>query len=241
MKALILAGGEGKRFGDISQTHNKCMTRINGRPLIEYGLDLAVKSNVSEIVILVGHKGEEIVNAYGNEYKGKPIKYAFQPERRGLVHAIECASNALGKEDFILMLGDELVLNPRHEKMIEMYNQENIFGVCGTMEIKDTNLLKKNYEVFYKEKNIISNLVEKPENPKSNIMGTGNCIFKNEILSYIAKTPVNPKRGEKELVDLIKCAISDGKIMKSFDICDGYVNVNFERDVEEAEAKFFTS
>jgi dTDP-glucose pyrophosphorylase len=237
MKALILAGGDGKRFGNLSQTHNKCMTVIGGKHLIEYGLDLAVQSNVSEIVILVGHKSDEIIATYRDGYKGKPIKYAFQPERRGLVHAIECSKDAIGKDDFILMLGDELLVNPRHKRMIEEYGEDKAFAICGIMKVKDSNMITRNYEVFFKKENIIGDLIEKPENPKTNIMGTGNCIFKNEILSYIEKTPINPKRGERELVDLIKCAINDGQIVKAFDICDGYVNVNFEDDIKKAESE----
>lgn len=214
------------------------MTPIKGRPLVEYSLDLAANSPVSEIVILVGHKGDDIKNFYKNEYKGKPIKYALQLERRGLVHAIECAKTAIGKEDFLLMLGDELMVNPRHPEMIKKYNEERPFAFCGVMRVQDLNLIKRNYSVFYEKENIISKLIEKPEFPQNNIMGTGNCLFKNKILSYIPQTPVNPKRKEKELVDLIQCAINDGKTIKSFDICDAYININFELDLKKANSEF---
>jgi len=69
-------------------------------------------------------------------------------------------------------------------------------------------------------------------------MGTGNCVFKNEIFSYIPKTPINQKRGEKELPDLIQCAIDDGKIVKSFIICDQYFNLNLKEDIEKAKSYF---
>jgi dTDP-glucose pyrophosphorylase len=72
----------------------------------------------------------------------------------------------------------------------------------------------------------------------NNLMGTGNCIFKNEILSYIPQTPINQKRGEKELVDLIQCAIDEGHIVKSFLICDQYFNVNSPEEIKEAQSYF---
>jgi len=72
----------------------------------------------------------------------------------------------------------------------------------------------------------------------NNIMGTGNCIFKNEILSYIKQTPINQKRGEKELPDLIQCAIDDGNIIKLFVICDNYFNINSPEELKRMNSYF---
>ena len=72
----------------------------------------------------------------------------------------------------------------------------------------------------------------------NNIMGTGNCIFNSEIFSYINQTPINQKRGEKELPDLIQCAIDEGNIVKSFKICDHYVNINAPEEIKKAESYF---
>lgn len=237
MKALILAGGRGKRMGDDSSEKNKCMIEVQNKPLIQYSLDLIAEANVSEVVIVIGYKGEEIINRFGNKYKDKTIKYAFQKEQKGLVNAIECAQELIGKDEFILMLGDELMIRPKHSQMIDKYLKENLFGVCGTIEVEDRELIKKTYTII--EQDRIIRLIEKPETPLNNIMGTGNCIFRNEIFSYIPKTPINQKRGEKELVDLIQCAIDDGKIIKSFIICDKYANVNNPEEIEIATS-FFT-
>src|SRR3990170_2940342 len=111
MKALILAGGRGKRLDDLSIQNNKCMTKINGRPAIEYNLDNAVDSGVDEIIIVVGYRAEDIINYLGNKYKNKRLSYVIQWEQRGLVHAIECSKEALAGDDFMLLLGDEIMVN----------------------------------------------------------------------------------------------------------------------------------
>jgi dTDP-glucose pyrophosphorylase len=77
-------------------------------------------------------------------------------------------------------------------------------------------------------------LIEKPRKALGNWMGTGNCVFRNEILTYIPQTPINQQRGEKELPDLIQCAIDEGHIVKSFVICGHYANINSEDDLREA-------
>ncbi|GAI16911.1 unnamed protein product [marine sediment metagenome] len=238
MKALILAGGRGKRLKEVSDDKNKCMIKVKRKPLLEYSLDWASKTDVSEIIVVVGYKAEQIIDTYGNEYNEKPIKYVIQKEQKGLVHAIECAEEAINKEDFILMLGDELMMRPKHSEMIKKYYNEDIFALCGIVIVEDKNLIKKTYSIVQGEDSRILRLVEKPNNPTNNIMGTGNCIFKNEIFFYIPQTPINQKRGEKELPDLIQCAIDDGKIVKSFIICDQYFNLNLREDIESAKSYF---
>ena len=66
-------------------------------------------------------------------------------------------------------------------------------------------------------------------------MGTGNCIFRNEIFDFIPYTPINYFRKEKELPDLIQCAIDDGKEVQMFFISAKYVNINTPEDIEIAE------
>ena len=238
MKALILAGGRGKRLDHLTRKRNKCMMAIKNKPLIEYSLDNAVEADVEEIIIVVGYKAEDVINVYGNSYKGKKIKYCLQYEQKGLVHAIECARDVIGNSDVMLMLADELMLNPKHKEMVSLYKEGHLFGICGVVIVEDRNLIERTYSVIQGEDNRIFRLIEKPSRPMNNVMGTGNCIFKNGILSYIDQTPINQKRQEKELPDLIQCAIDEGEVVKAFVICDHYVNVNVPEEIERAESYF---
>ena len=64
MKALILAGGRGKRLGDITESLNKCLLELGGKSILEYNLDRAVEAEPNEIVIVVGYQAEDIINRY---------------------------------------------------------------------------------------------------------------------------------------------------------------------------------
>lgn len=235
MKALILAAGRGKRLGSITEFLNKCMLELGGRPVLEYGLDRAVGLRVEEIVLVVRHRAEDIINRYGAAYKGVRIKYAIQWEPKGLVHAIECAKDALGGSDFFLLLGDEVLLNSRHVDMLAQFDRGGIFALCGIMLQKDKHKISRTYTVLTNEGGRVFRLIEKPKKPLNSWQGTGHCIFKNEIFSYIERTPTHPERGEKELPDLIQCAIDDDKVVNVFNICDEYTNINSEEDLKEAE------
>ncbi|MFA5167535.1 MAG: sugar phosphate nucleotidyltransferase [Candidatus Omnitrophota bacterium] len=238
MKVLILAGGRGKRLGNMSEAANKCMLKVAGRPLIEYSLECAYRAGFREIDILVGYRAQEIKDAYGKAFRSIPIRYIQQEEQRGVVHAIECAREVLDGEDFMLMLGDELLFKPKHDEMLKFFLKEELFSLCGVVVVEEVSLIKKTYAVFQNADGRISRLIEKPDQPSNNIMGTGNILFKNEIINYIKKTPINPKRGERELPDLIQAAIDDKRIVKSFKLCDKYINVNLACELKAASSYF---
>lgn len=239
MKALILAGGRGDRLNELSAEQNKCMIQLRGKHLIEYNLDHAINIDIDEMVLVVGYQAETIINFLGNTYKGKPIKYVIQSEQRGLVHAIECAQKTINGSDFFLMLGDEILYQPKHESMIcEFKDHEDIFGICGIVETDDRNQIKKTYALIRGSNNNICRLIEKPRNPLNRFQGTGHCVFKNQIYDYIDYTPIHHERKEKELPDLIQCAIDDARTIKAFLVGDKYTNVNTHEDLRLAESFF---
>jgi len=242
MKALILAGGSGKRLGADTSGHSKCMLRLFSKPLIQYSLDNAVRAKCIEIVIVVGYAAEEIINVFGNSYEGVRIRYVIQQNAKGLVHAIECAQKAIGNHDFMLFLADEILRNPRHGEMIDRFHQEELFVICGVVHEPDLNEIRKTYAIIQDDRERrIYRLIEKPRRPPNHIRGTGNCIFRPGIFEYLELTPVNPNRGEKELPDLIQCAIDDGHAVKSFDIGSDYININTADDIGRAEKVYATS
>lgn len=242
MKALVLAGGRGNRINEFSEIQNKCMIPFLGKPLVEHTLARIASEDVSEIILVVGYKAEEIINHYGISFNGKRIKYVIQHEQRGLVHAIECAQKMLNGEAFFLMLGDEVMHNTRTADMIRAYrNEPGLFGICGILKVADREQVRNTYALVKDEQNRIFRLIEKPRQPINEFQGTGNCIFSNQIFDYIDITPIHHERQEKELPDLIQCAIDYGNTVKAFDLCDTYLNINSREDLAKAEAVFKTA
>ena len=166
MKALILAAGRGRRLRSISNSLNKCMLELCGKPVLEYNLDRAAELDVDEIVLVVGYRAEDIINRYGISYKGKRIRYVIQWEQKGLVHAIECAKEALGKEDFFLLLGDEVLVNSKHKEMLKAFRRENIYVMCGVVFQEDKEKIRRTYTVITDENGRVFRLIEKPRKPE---------------------------------------------------------------------------
>ncbi len=241
MKALILAAGRGKRLSTHVDDYPKCMLRLHGKPLVQYSLENAVQAGVSEIVMVVGYRAEETINVFGNSFQGVRIKYAIQDNPKGLVQAIECSRSTIGDSDFMLFLADEILRNPRHTEMIEKFYSEDLFVICGVVHEPNLEEIRKTYAVIQDEKTQrLYRLIEKPRASLNHIRGTGNCIFRPAIFDYPALTPINPRRGEKELPDLIQCAIDDGHPVRALNIGDDYININTPAEIAQAEKTYHT-
>jgi dTDP-glucose pyrophosphorylase len=235
MKALVLAGGKGSRLRDHLTERPKPLLEVGGKRLMDFSLQNAVAAGVGQVVVVVSAFTEEVVNHYGSSYRGIPLTYKIQSEPKGVVHAIECAAGALAGADFMLMLADEIVLEANHGAMIERFRQESLFAVLGVVTVDDPAVIAKTYSIREDSgTGWIQRLVEKPRRPHNNVMGTGNCVFKSAILSYLDVCPINQARGERELPDLVQCAIDDGHPVKTHQVGARYINVNASDDFHAA-------
>jgi len=234
MKALILAAGRGKRLNEVTDDQNKCMIEVAGKKLLMYSLDTLLELGINEAILVVGYKAEDIINEMGTHYRDIRLKYAIQREQKGLVDAIECAASLLGKEDFLLLLGDEILISDRRKLMKDFYEQSQAFVVCGLVKRVEEKqeFIHRTYTVVMDQNMQISRLIEKPRRILNPWQGTGNCIMTNKILDYIGYCPIHHERKEKELPDLIQCAIDDGMKVYGFDVCDDYTNINSFLDIK---------
>lgn len=219
MISLILAAGKGKR---LSLPTNKCMLEYQGEPLLGHNLERA--SEVSNrILIVVGHKREDIVRRFGDQYNNIPIQYIVQAEQKGLIHAIETSKEHI-TEDFFLQLGDEILLGSKHRLMLHKFHNEDLFGVCG-VKYSTPEKIRRTYTIETMSEKIVK-LVEKPSIILSLWQGTGQCMFKKDILQYLDCKP-------RDIAEWIQLAVDDGKLVKMFEICSEFFNINTEQDLKE--------
>lgn len=71
MQAIILAAGMGRRLGEYTKDNTKCMLPVNGVRLIDRVLSQLSKLNLNRIIIVVGYKGQNVIDYIGNRYDDK--------------------------------------------------------------------------------------------------------------------------------------------------------------------------
>ena len=143
MKAVIIAGGKGTRLKEFSEEKNKAMLEIYDKTVLEYNLDRAREAKVIEIILVLCYKPEEIMKKIGKDYKGIKVTYVIEKEGRGIVNAINNARDAIGKSDFVLMLGDEILIDADMNGMLKKFKREDLFAICGIVNETDKSSIKK--------------------------------------------------------------------------------------------------
>lgn len=107
MRAMILAAGRGERMGAMTAETPKPLLRAGGNYLIEYVIQHLKAAGVTDIVINVAYRGEQIQQAIGNGSRyGVHIEYSVEAERLETGGGILKALPLLGAKPFIVVSSD---------------------------------------------------------------------------------------------------------------------------------------
>ena len=147
MKALILAGGRGKRLRPITDKIPKSLIPINKKPLIQYTVNYLKKFGINEIIICSGYKSNQIQNFLKKKKNfGCKIEYSIEKSPLGTAGAIRNAIKNLSDESFLVINGD-VITNIDLKKILKKPNTiaaSELKTKFGTMEIRNNKILKFN-------------------------------------------------------------------------------------------------
>ncbi|MFC7132407.1 MULTISPECIES: UTP--glucose-1-phosphate uridylyltransferase AglF [Salinibaculum] len=233
MKAVVLAAGEGTRLRPLTEDKPKGMVEVADKPILTHCFEQLVELDADELLVVVGYKKETIIEHYGDEFEGVPITYTHQREQNGLAHALLTVEEQID-DDFMLMLGDNIfranlhdVVNRQQEERADAaflveevpWEEASRYGVCDTNKYGE-----------------ITEVVEKPEDPPSNLVMTGFYTFTPAI--FHACHLVQPSnRGEYEISDAVDLLIHSGRTIDAIRM-DGWRNdIGYPEDRDEAEQR----
>ena len=120
MQAIILAAGMGRRLRELTKDNTKCMVKVNGEPLIDRLLRQLSKLGLSRVVIVVGHKRENLISHIGNRYDDVlNIEYVENPiyDKTNNIYSLALAKDKLVEDDTLLIESD-LILDDRMFSLI---------------------------------------------------------------------------------------------------------------------------
>lgn len=243
-KAIIPAAGLGTRVLPASKAVPKEMLPIVDKPAIQYIVEEAVASGITDILIIT-NRGKGVIedhfdhsielenmmrtrsnfgmlNELQNVANLANIFFVRQKETKGLGDAVLRAESFVGDEPFAVLYGDDVIIGepPAISELCNAYEKYQK-SVVGIKEVPDELLVKySSLKVSPKEERIydVSDMIEKPAigNKFSNFSVLGRCVLSSEIFDILRNTTLGVGN-ELQLTDAMKTlARRDGMIGVDF-------------------------
>lgn len=244
-KAVIPAAGFGTRTLPISKSIPKEMLPIVDKPAIQYIVEEAVASGITDILIIT-NRGKSAIEDYFDrsveletilEQKNNleleqeikrisnlaNIYFLRQKYAGGLGHAVLCAKEFVGNEPFAVLYGDDVIISetPVTKQLITAYEK---FGKCvvGIKQVPENQISKYcSMKIDESDGNYhkISSMIEKPKpNEVFSLYSIlGRCLLTPDIFPVLESTPKG-YGGELQLTDAMKVIAET----------NGFIGVDFE-------------
>ncbi|WP_300370853.1 sugar phosphate nucleotidyltransferase [Brachyspira sp.] len=218
MKVIIPAAGEGTRLRPHTITKPKPILPIAGATIIDFIMkEISSIGDLDEIIFIVGYLKDHMIEYLTNKYKNIKLTFVEQKEYKGLAHAIYLTKDYINNDDKIFIILGDTIFKLNLSNIVS--KNENALGVCEVDNPSRFGIAILN------ENGVITKLIEKPQEPISNLALTGMYNIVNtkelfEAIEYIIKNNIKTKN-EYQLTDALQYMIEKGILFKTFKL-DGW-------------------
>ena len=228
LKALVLCAGKGTRLRPLTDSIAKPLIPVANKPILFYILDQIREVGITEIGIVVSPDNKaQLKEAAGDGSKwGAKISYIVQTTAGGLAHAVLAAEDFLDNGPFLMFLGDNLIQGNLHP-VVDKFTDNPCSAIILLKEVPDPRM----FGVAELDSSCkVIRLVEKPQEPKSNLALVGVYLFTPAILRAV-KSIKPSHRGELEITDAIQWLLENGEIVYSDTVCGWWMDTGKKDDL----------
>ena len=231
MKGLIMSGGKGTRLRPLTFTRAKQLIPIANKPNLFYVIEDLVGAGIEEIgVVISPETGPEIRAALGHgERWGCKLTFIEQDRPAGLADAVRTAQGFLGDDSFVTYLGDN-ILSGGITALVDEFRAQQPDALLLLTPVEDARQFGV---AVVNERGEVVQLIEKPQNPPSNLALVGVYVFTKAIHDVIA-TLKPSGRGEYELTDAIQGLLESGKRVSVHQVRGWWKDTGKAEDLLEA-------
>lgn len=176
-KAIILAGGKGKRLRPLTYKTPKPLLKIKGKTVIEHIFKILKKFGINNIVISICYK-KSMIKDYFKDGKNFGVKINYIEEKKPLGTAAPLILMDKIKETFIIVNGDNL-FNLDLKKMYKMHKKNKSIATIALTKVKDA----REYGSVTLKGDKIVHFIEKAN--KSNWVNSGYYILEPQVFNLL--------------------------------------------------------
>lgn len=184
MKAVLLAAGKGERLRPLTLSIPKVMIPINGKPILEYHVEMLAAAHIKDIFINTHHLPDQIKDHFKDGRKWHlRIHYSYEPEILGTAGAVKKLERELRPHPFLVVYGDNF-LKIDYRDFVQ-YAEENK-GV-GTIAVFRKKNVRESGILSFGRNQKIDRFVEKPKPEEifSHWANAGVYYFREKVFDFI--------------------------------------------------------
>jgi len=223
MKALILAGGVGKRLKPITDSTPKPLINIAGKPIAVHQIQWLRKHGITEFIFAIGYLKERFIETLGDGSKhGVHITYSIEEEPLGTGGALKNATDLLKDEETFYVVNGDIITDINPNRLLEAVDEKT---TCVIALVP----LPSPYGVVYTASDDRVVLFQEKPIIRDYWINAGLYLFKPEIFKHL------PDRGDLETTLFQKLA--DERTLKAIRYYHYTIwkSIDTHKDIEEAE------
>ena len=224
MKAVILAGGFGKRLRPLTDDRPKPLIELNGVPILLLQIEWLKKSGIDEIILCIGYRKEAIMEQIGDGSSfGIKVRYAIEEEPLGTGGALKNAESLIKDNTSFLVLNGDIITD------IDTYLlfQKIASGAWSSISIVP---LRSPFGIVEIENELVKGFVEKPVLLDYSV-NAGIYCFSNEIFNRL------PKNGSIE-TETFAALAEESKLVAVSYPRSAWISIDSHKDIEKASEMF---
>jgi glucose-1-phosphate thymidylyltransferase len=213
MKAIIPVAGAGTKLRPHTYTQPKALIPLAGKTILSINIDQFHEAGINEFIFIVGYLGEKIQDFVKEKYPDIKCHFVYQNERKGTAHAVELTRKIVDDDEIFIALGDTIC---EYDIKDVINTPWSMLGVKKVDDPRNFGVAQVNDDGY------ITNVVEKPSIPKSNMALVGLYKIKNShvLFNCVEKIISNNIKTHNEfnLTDALECMIEGGEKFKCFKV-----------------------
>lgn len=210
MKGIVLAGGSGTRLYPITRVISKQLLPIYDKPMIYFPLSVLMLAGIKDILVIsTPHDLPLFQKLLGDGSQwGISFRYAQQPRPEGLAQAFIIGRDFVGTDNVCMILGDNIFYGQGLTRQLQLVRSRKSGATIFAYWVKDP---QRYGVVEFNHTGKPVNIVEKPQNPRSNYAVTGLYFYDNSILDTVKHLRPSA-RGELEISDVNTIYLQSGRL-----------------------------
>lgn len=222
MKAIVLAGGFGKRLKPLTDTTPKAMLPIKGKPILLWQMEWLRSQGINEFVLCVGYLKETVRDYFGDGSRfGVRVDYVYEDEPLGTGGALNRARDHFPAEDLFFAFNGDIISNITLSDIRQRCEETNATGALALVQLPSPFGV-----VTTTNDDQIESFVEKPRLADHWVNAGIYCLHPS-IADYL------PEIGSVE-TDVFPLLASEGKLVASKHANCYWKSIDSMKDMEEA-------